>query len=328
MPRARVGSAGPSRAAQLKSPKAARVDDDAPAKPAARKAAPSSDEAPAVFTNIKLDPTPMLSMFAPLLGCIMVGLYDRQVTPLLVPHMPGDSPAQKEAAANFVLEYCLLLPAILLGFVNLLMQLDDTMYAYLRALYKQLDIRTPFGRLLTDILTVSNACWLGALSIGAMLVYMRLRPGNAQVQSAAATIASQYAALVDYACGTLEAYGLPRWVRGLLTSESQASAFLLSSFRNSIPDPRDLAPMLGQALFHPLKDLLSLPLLAALRPEVFPSEKEVGVFFLGITAVLFSSLFLFSGPQWVKRFVMLMGALTCVRSFRACGRVMLIIALL
>ena len=288
------------------------MEDDAPTKPAAARKAASDEPAPAVFQNVKLDPSPMLSMFAPLLGCIMVGLFDGQVTPLLVPHMPGDGLAQKEAAAKFVLEYCLLLPAILLGFVNLLMQLDDTMYAYLRALYKQLDIRTPFGRLLTDILTVSNACWLGALSIGAMLVYMRLRPGNAQVQSTAETIASQYAALAGYACGTLEAYGLPRWVCGLLTSESQASAYLLSSFRNSIPDPRDLAPMLGQALFHPLKDLLKLPLLAALCPAEFPTEKEVGVFFLGITAVLFSSLFLFSGPQWVKRFVMLMGALTCV----------------
>ena len=220
---------------------------------------------------------------APFVLCLALGAYDKAALAAL---SLSDSPGNV-----FVLEYCVVLPGILLSFVNLLMAADDVLLDSLRAMYRALDVRTPFGGLLSSVLTVSTLCAAGSFII-AVRIFLK-----------ATTVELPKSSLLS----RLSLPGLSSSSADLLKSITKG---VLDMFEDSIGELLSNPFLIvGRALAPPLRAL------QAFAPYAISGslqEAEVGLLFGGLALLSFSFLFLLSGPQWVKRFVFIMGGVTAM----------------
>lgn len=238
---------------------------------------------------------------APFVVCLALGAYDKAALAVLsLPETPGNV---------FVLEYCVVLPGILLSFMNLLMAADDVLLDSLRALYRALDVRTPFGRLLSSVLTVSTLCAAGsfAIAVHIFLKALAMELPKTGPKTGASWLPDQLRDRIPASLPSgLSLPGLPSASAALLASIIGVLDMFWDSIGELLSNP---FLIVGRALAPPLRALQAYAPFAisgSLR------EAEVGLLFGGLALLSFSFLFLLSGPQWVKRFVFIMGGVTAV----------------
>lgn len=228
----------------------------------------------------------LAALSVPFVVCIFLGIYDQLVLEKF--EKKGD------AFATWVLEYVLVLPGILLSTVGLLAAADDTVESILSWLYSALDVKIPYvGNLLSDVLTVVNVCTFTAFGIGVSVF--------AQSFGEPATVPEWKQAQDLWKSG---GDYIKEWTFGFDPSSYGLGWFFNNSIGQALADPFGVV---GGALFKPLAFLR--PYSHGLIPEAM-DERNVGLFAGGVFCVTAAFLFLLSGPQHVKRFVMFMGALT------------------
>lgn len=231
-------------------------------------------------------------LFIPFVACFFLGKYDQEV----LKHFGKDG----DRFATWLLEYVIVLPGILLSTVGLLAAADDTVESILDWLYNALDIKIPFlGRLLTDILTVVNICTFTAFGIGVSIFVQSFgEPAKVPEWKQAKEMWDAGGSYVK------------NWTFGFDPNDYMLGWVFNNSIGQALADPFGVV---GSALFTPLGFLR--PYSYGIIPDKM-TERNLGLFAGGVSCVTAAFLFLLSGPQHVKRFVMFMGALTLVAAWR------------